>query len=52
MGRAIDVVQVKVEIAAGKLAVIAENGYVLLKDTQSGECVKIADLTPPMHELF
>ena len=37
MGRAIDIVKVKAEIAAGKLAAIAENGNVLLKDMQSGE---------------
>ena len=47
MARAIDVVQVKAEIAAEKLAVIIENGSVLLKDMQSGEAVKIATLTPP-----
>ena len=39
MARAIDVVQVKAEIAAEKLAVIIENGSVLLKDMQSGEAV-------------
>ena len=47
MERAIDVVQVKAEIAVEKLAVIIENGSVLLKDMQSGEAVKIATLTPP-----
>lgn len=47
MARVIDVVQVKAEIAAEKLAVIIENGSVLLKDMQSGEAVKIATLTPP-----
>ena len=47
MARAIDVVQVKAEIAAEKLAVIIENGSVLLKDMQSGEAVKAATLTPP-----
>ena len=47
MARAIDVVQVKAEIAAEKLAVIIENGSVLLKDMQSGEAVKIATLTTP-----
>jgi hypothetical protein len=41
MARAIDVVQVKAEIAAEKLAVIIENGSVLLKDMQSGEAVKM-----------
>lgn len=45
--RAIDVVQVKAEIAAEKLVVIIENGSVFLKDMQSGEAVKIATLTPP-----
>ena len=39
MARVIDVVQVKAEIAAEKLAVIIENGSVLLKDMQSGEAV-------------
>ena len=47
MARAIDVVQVKAEIAAEKLAVIIENGSVLLKDMQSGEAVKIPPLPPP-----
>ena len=51
MARAIDVVQVKAEIAAEKLAVIIENGSVLLKDMQSGEAVKIATLTPPNEPL-
>lgn len=49
--RAIDVVQVKAEIAAEKLAVIIENGSVLLKDMQSGEAVKIATLTQPNEPL-
>ena len=52
MARAIDVVQVKAEIAAEKLAVIIENGSVLLKDMQSGEAVKIATLTPPNEPLI
>ena len=51
MARAIDVVQVKAEIAAEKLAVIIENGSVLLKDMQSGEAVKIATLTTPNEPL-
>lgn len=51
MARAIDVVQVKAEIAAEKLAVIIENGSVLLKDMQSGEAVKIATLTPTNEPL-
>ena len=51
MARAIDVVQVKAEIAAEKLAVIIENGSVLLKDMQSGEAVKIATLPPPNEPL-
>lgn len=51
MARAIDVVQVKAEIAAEKLAVIIENGSVLLKDMQSGEAVKIATLAPPNEAL-
>lgn len=50
MGRAIDIVKVKAEIAAGKLAAIAENGNVLLKDMQSGEAVKIATLPQPSNE--
>ena len=50
MARAIDVVQVKAEIAAEKLAVIIENGSVLIKDMQSGEPVKIATLTTPNGE--
>ena len=49
--RAIDVVQVKAEIAAEKLVVIIENGSVFLKDMQSGEAVKIATLTPPNEAL-
>ena len=52
MARAIDVVQVKAEIAAEKLAVIIENGSVLLKDMQSGEAVKIATLTLPNEPLI
>ena len=51
MARASDVVQVKAEIAAEKLAVIIENGSVLLKDMQSGEAVKIATLTTPNEPL-
>ena len=51
MARAIDVVQVKAEIAAEKLAVIIENVSVLLKDMQSGEAVKIATLTTPNEPL-
>ena len=47
MARTIDVVQVKAEIVAEKLAVIIENGSILLKDMQSGEAVCIATLTPP-----
>lgn len=50
MGRAIDIVKVKAEIAAGKLAAIAENGNVLLKDMQSGEAVKIATLPQLSNE--
>ena len=51
MARTIDVVQVKAEIVAEKLAVIIENGSILLKDMQSGEAVCIATLTPQNEPL-
>ena len=47
MARAIDIVQVKREIQAGKLAVEFKDSDVLLTDKQSGEAVCIATLTPP-----
>ena len=47
MVRAIDIVQVKREIQAGKLAVELKNNDVLLTDKKSGEAVCISTLTPP-----
>lgn len=46
MARAIDIVQVKCEIQAGKLAVKCRDNDVLLIDKQSGEAVCIATIAP------
>ena len=51
MARAIDIVQVKREIQAGKLAVEFKDSDVLLTDKQSGDAVCIATLTPPNEPL-
>ena len=51
MNRPIDIIQVRHEIQAGKLAVECKDGNVLLTDKQSGEAVCIAALTPQNESL-
>ena len=47
----IDIVEVKAAIRSGKLSVQVKNGSLLMKDSLSGEAVKLSDLhyAPAVH---
>lgn len=40
----IDIVEIKSEIAKGRLKVYLQGVHILLKDTQTGEAIRIGDL--------
>lgn len=43
MSRPIDPVDIKLAIRDGQLEVFVENGNVYIKDTETGDCVKISE---------
>lgn len=44
MGKKIDIIDVMIAVNNGKLKVFVKNGFFMLEDTQSGECVRLNEV--------